>query len=81
MKKTTEEILKIVSDFKGKFNGAFNIREDGQCAGRQSSENIKIEPKDDAPGINIIIVYLHKMIKKLLKMKLYIFLPVSQKGM
>ena len=35
MKKTTEEILKIVSDFKGKFNGAFNIREDGQCAGRQ----------------------------------------------
>lgn len=55
MKKTTEEILKIVSDFKGKFNGAFNIREDGQCAGRQSSENIKIEPKTDAPGINIII--------------------------
>lgn len=55
MKKTTEEILKIVSDFKGKFTGAFNIREDGQCAGRQSSENIKIEPKEDAPGINIRI--------------------------
>ena len=35
----TEEILKIVSDFKGKFNGAFNIREDGQCAGRQSSKD------------------------------------------
>lgn len=55
MKKTTEEILKIVSDFKGKFTGAFNIREDGQCAGRQSSENVKIEPKEDAPGINIRI--------------------------
>ena len=55
MKKTTEEILKIVSDFKGKFNGAFNIREDSQCVGRQSSKNIEIEPKNDSPGINIRI--------------------------
>ena len=26
MKKTTEEILKIVSDFKGKFNGALFVK-------------------------------------------------------
>lgn len=55
MNKITEEILKAVSEFKGSFNGAFNIREDGLCAGRSSSENVKIEDKDDNPGINIRI--------------------------
>lgn len=55
MNKITEEILKTVSDFKGSFKGAFNIREDGLCAGRSSSENVKIEDKDDNPGINIRI--------------------------
>lgn len=55
MNKITEEILKAVSDFKGSFKGAFNIREDGLCAGRSSSENVKIEDKDDNPGINIRI--------------------------
>ena len=51
MNKVTEELLRLVSDFEGTFRGAFNIREDGQCAGRQSSENIKIESKKDAPGL------------------------------
>lgn len=55
MNKITDEILKIVSDFTGEFKGAYNIREDGQCAGRQSSENIKIESKTDAPGLVINI--------------------------
>ncbi len=53
MNKTTEKILKTVSGFKGKFEGAYNIREDGQCAGRQSSKNIKIESKEDGPGLII----------------------------
>lgn len=55
MNKTTEQLLKVVSGFSGKFEGAFNIREDGKCAGRQSSENIKIESKKDAPGLEIHI--------------------------
>ena len=40
MNKITEEILKQVSDWNGTFKGAYNIREDGGCVGRQSSENI-----------------------------------------
>jgi len=55
MNKTTEKILRAVSGFTGKFEGAFNIREDGQCAGRQSSKNIKIESKEDGPGLIIKI--------------------------
>ena len=45
----TGEMLKVISDFdmeKG-FAGAYNIREDTQCAGRQSSANITITPKTD----------------------------------
>ena len=55
MNKVTEELLKEISDFKGEFKGAYNIREDGQCVGRQSSENIKIIPKEDKSGIEIHI--------------------------
>lgn len=53
MNKITDELLRIVSDFSGEFKGAFNIREDGQCAGRQNSENITIESKIDQPGIEV----------------------------
>ena len=55
MNKSTEELLKEVADFKGSFEGAFNIREDGGCAGRQSTKNIQITSKKDLPGIDIHI--------------------------
>ena len=55
MNKITEELLKQVSDWKGSFKGAYNIREDGGCVGRQSSENIKIESKADGSGLEIHI--------------------------
>ena len=55
MNKITAEFLRVVSDFKGSFQGAFNIRENGECAGRQSSKNIKIDTKKDLPGIDIHI--------------------------
>ena len=55
MNAITKKLLELVSDFKGDFKGAFNIREDGQCAGRQSSKNIKIESKTDKPGLDITI--------------------------
>lgn len=56
MNHITEEFLKVVSDFQGKFVGAFNIRENGQCAGRQSTKNIKIETKPDKPGLVIRVM-------------------------
>ncbi|HIQ71044.1 MAG TPA: SufD family Fe-S cluster assembly protein [Candidatus Onthenecus intestinigallinarum] len=56
MSKITEMLLGIVSDWKGGFTGAFNIREDGACAGRQSSQNIKIDSKKDAPGLVIHVL-------------------------
>ena len=56
MKSVTEELLKLVSDWTGSFKGAFNIREDGGCAGRQSTEHIKIDSKKDLPGLDIHIL-------------------------
>lgn len=55
MNKITEELLKQVSDYKGEFKGAYNIREDGGCVGRQSLEHIKIESKPDGSGLEIHI--------------------------
>ena len=56
MKKTTQELLKEVSDWdENALKGAYNIREDSGCAARKSTKNIKIESKKDAPGIVIHI--------------------------
>lgn len=55
MNTTTDALLSQISDFKEGFTGAYNIRENGGCAGRQSSESIKIDPKTDQPGIVIHI--------------------------
>ena len=54
MNSITEQLLSVVSDWDGSYKGAFNIREDGGCAGRQSSENIKIEIFSES--IYIIII-------------------------
>lgn len=55
MNAITKTLLELVSGYEGAYEGAFNIREDGQCAGRQSTENIQIESKTDAPGLVIRI--------------------------
>ena len=34
MNKITEELLKVVADYEGNFDGAYNIREDGACVMR-----------------------------------------------
>ena len=44
MNKITEKLLEVITDWKGAFSGAFNIREDGECVSRQSSPNVSIEP-------------------------------------
>lgn len=56
MNTITHKFLKLVTDFTGTFNGAYNIRENGQCIGRQSSKNILIESKEDRPGLNITVL-------------------------
>ena len=56
MKKITDALLRLISDFSGEFKGAFNLREDGECAGRMSSKNIHIESKQDAPGLVIRVL-------------------------
>ena len=38
MNQITEKLLGIVAGYTGKFDGAFNIREDGGCVARQSTE-------------------------------------------
>ena len=54
--KITRELLRMVSDFGGAFSGAYNIRQDGACAGRQSSANIRLENKTDGPGLVIQVL-------------------------
>ena len=55
MNEITKDLLERISDFKGSFDGAYNLRVDGICAGRQSSENIRIDSKTDNPGLEIHI--------------------------
>jgi len=49
------ELLEKIADLVGKPVGAFNIRKDCGCDGRQSTENIQITGKEDKPGIDIRI--------------------------
>lgn len=56
MNSVTEQLLKLVSDFKGDFTGAYNLRENGRCAGRQSTEQVLIDSKQDLPGLDIHIL-------------------------
>ncbi len=53
MNHLTDELLKIIADYKGKFNGAYSIRENGECVARQSSVNIDIVSKKDKPGLEV----------------------------
>lgn len=56
MNEITKKLLDIVSDWGLKTDrAAYNIREDGECAGRQNSEHITIRSKTDKPGIDIIV--------------------------
>ncbi|WP_040197446.1 SufB/SufD family protein [Candidatus Soleaferrea massiliensis] len=55
MNKITEKLLQMISDVNGEITGAFNIREDSQCAGRQSTDTIEITTKLDKSGIDITV--------------------------
>ena len=56
MNEITKELLKAVSDYgDGGYKDAYSIRENGCCVERRSTENIKIDSKKDAPGLEIHI--------------------------
>ena len=55
MESKLKELLKLVSDYDGKYDGAYNIRSNGQCAERNSTEHIRIVSKTDQPGLDIFI--------------------------
>lgn len=55
MTKDELKLLKEIADLEQTPIGAYNIRKNGQSAGRASTENIVIENKTDKPGIDIRI--------------------------
>ncbi len=55
MNSITEQILKEITDWDGIFNGAYSLRENGECISFQNSDNIRIVKKQDKPGIDIYI--------------------------
>ena len=50
-----KRLLKEVADLHKVPEGAFNIRANGESAGRVSTENIEIIPKEGGSGLNIRI--------------------------
>ncbi len=48
-------LLEKIADLHGVPEGAYNIRENSELAGRKNTDEITIETKTDKPGINIII--------------------------
>lgn len=55
MDEIQKTLLMQVADLHEVPAGAYNIRADGESAGRQSTEHIEIVPKEDKPGIDIFI--------------------------
>ena len=51
----TEQILKEITDWNGIFDGAYSLREDGECVSFRNSDHIRIVKKNDKPGIDIYI--------------------------
>ena len=55
MDKIEEALLAEVADLPGVPEGAYNIRRNGESAGRRTTENIDIVTKTDRPGIEVHI--------------------------
>lgn len=55
MDKIQENLLAEIADLHGTPEGAYNIRANGQLAGRNCTANIEISTKTDKPGIDIKI--------------------------
>ena len=55
MNRITKKLLNMVSDIEEDFKGAYNIRQDGECVARKTSENINIVSKDNNSGIEVYV--------------------------
>ena len=55
MDEIQKSLLMQVADLHEVPEGAYNIRSDGESAGRRTTENIDIVTKSDKPGIDIIV--------------------------
>lgn len=55
MDSVQKELLEIIADLHDVPSGAYNIRTNGEKAGRNTTDNIDIVTKEDKPGIDIII--------------------------
>ena len=55
MDEIQKNLLLQVADLHEIPAGAYNIRSNGESAGRRSTEHIEIVPKEDKPGIDIYI--------------------------
>ena len=55
--KVMEELLNLVADYSPEdgFDGAYNIRGNGTCMGRESTEHVRIEPKEGGSGLDIYV--------------------------
>ena len=52
----TQNLLAAVADLHDTPSGAYNLRLNGESAGRRSTANIQIEAKQDKPGIDIRVL-------------------------
>ena len=50
-----KDLLKTIADLESVPTGAYNVREDGKLLSRNTTANIDIITKKDAPGIDIVI--------------------------
>ena len=55
MQKVDSHMLQTIADLHDVPQGAYNIRKNGESAGRSSTENIIIENKKEKPGIDITV--------------------------
>jgi len=52
----TDKFLETLAGWKGKFAGAYSVRENGRCAEMHSTPFVAITPKSDLPGLDIHIL-------------------------
>lgn len=55
MKGIDKELIKEIADLHQVPKGAYNLRKNGEGAERVSTANIDIRPKEDKPGIDVIV--------------------------
>ena len=55
MEEIDKSLLRSISDIDGEIEGAYNIRKNGKKLERKVTENVNIETKEEADGINIYV--------------------------